>query len=214
VTLRSTSIAVPRAIVPLPNQEVCDENTGRGVVSRLAAVPIREAETVGEQTREDGLRALIKEKAMRRFTPSLFAVMMMLAVFGVSPSANAQSEDPDPMLKMATLEAGSPGMVRQLARTGVDIAAVRQGPVVESEPGVFVQTYLVEAVLSSRDEERLARAGLRWSEIPGKGPTKKIGEIYSVYQSFDAPVTGIRAQVSGPISQSENSALMSSIRRF
>jgi len=53
----------------------------------------------------------------------------------------------------------------------------------------------VEAVVSARDEKKLDREKFSWSDVPGKGPVKKIGEEYEVYKSFDAPKNGIKAQL-------------------
>jgi len=58
-----------------------------------------------------------------------------------------------------------------------------------------VQTYRVEAVVSKLDEKKLSSEGFSWSDVPGRGPVKKIGEPYDVYHSFDEPITGIRAQL-------------------
>jgi hypothetical protein len=100
-----------------------------------------------------------------------------------------------PMLKMVTIEAKSPGQVKKLARMGIDIAAVRKGQLKKGPLGASIQTYLVEAVVSAGDEKKLGREDFSWSDLPGKGPVKKIGEPHVVYQSFDAPRTGIKAQL-------------------
>jgi len=100
-----------------------------------------------------------------------------------------------PMLKMVAIEAKAPGQVKKLARMGIDISEVVKGPWVEGPRGVPFQTYRVEAVVSAFDEKKLAREGFNWSDVPGRGPVKKIGEEYDVYKSFDAPKNGIRAQL-------------------
>jgi hypothetical protein len=122
----------------------------------------------------------------------LLLVVISLITLNV-PVALAQG--PEPMLKMVSIDAGSPGQVKKLARMGLDIAAVRKGPAVEVERGIPVQTYRVEAVVSALDEKKLGREGFSWSDVPGKGPVKKIGEPYEVYHSFDEPINGIRAQL-------------------
>jgi hypothetical protein len=109
------------------------------------------------------------------------------------PSAVSQS--PKPELTLVSIEAQSAAEVRQLARMGLDIAALRQGPVVSGPRGVATQSYRVEAVVSSIDMGKLGSQGFSWSEIPGKGPAKKIGEPYDVYHSFDEPINGIKDQL-------------------
>ncbi len=119
-----------------------------------------------------------------------FAFLLTILSISNIPLAHAGS-----MLKMVTIEAKSPGQVKKLARMGIDIAAVRKGPVVMIEQGIPIQTYRVEAVVSARDQNQLVREKFSWSDLPGKGPVKKIGEPYEVYHSFDEPLNGIRAQL-------------------
>ena len=102
---------------------------------------------------------------------------------------NVASQSPGPALKFVTIEAQSGAEVRELARLGLDIAAIREGPVVEGPRGIPMQTYNVETVISSIDEAKLSQEGFSWSEVPGKGPVKKIGEPYEVYHSFDEPIS-------------------------
>jgi hypothetical protein len=99
------------------------------------------------------------------------------------------------MLKMVAIEAKAPGQVKKLARMGIDISEVIKGPLVAGPRGVPMQTYRVEAVVSALDEKKLGLEGFSWSDVPGKGPVKKIGEEYDVYKSFDAPKKGIKAQL-------------------
>ena len=126
----------------------------------------------------------------------ILLVLLVLAftsiIFNVINLPLAHSE---PMLKMVKIEAKSPGQVKKLANMGFDIAAVRKGPIVTGPRGVVGQSYLVEAVVSAIDEKKLEQEKFRWSDFPGKGPVKKIGEPYDIYKSFDAPKTGIRAQL-------------------
>jgi len=126
----------------------------------------------------------------------LVAVKVILVIAVIASDASivvAQSQGP--MLKMVAIEAKSPGQVNKLARMGIDISEVVKGPVVEGPRGVPMQTYRVEAVVSALDEKKLAREGFSWSDVPGRGPVKKIGEEYDVYKSFDAPKNGIKAQL-------------------
>ncbi|MEJ2349222.1 MAG: M14 family zinc carboxypeptidase [Anaerolineales bacterium] len=120
-------------------------------------------------------------------------VMILTLSLILVPSAVSQS--PQPSLKMVSIEAQSRADVEKLAGMGLDIAAVRKGPVVEGRLGIPMQTYRVEVVVSSIDESKLGREGFSWSEIPGKGPAKKIGEPYEVYHSFDEPINGIKDQL-------------------
>ncbi|UCF94698.1 MAG: hypothetical protein JSW39_11245, partial [Desulfobacterales bacterium] len=122
----------------------------------------------------------------------LSTTVFLLTILNISNVPSAHSE---PMLKMVAIEAKSPGQVKKLARMGIDISEVVKGPVVEGPRGVPLQTYRVEAVVSALDEKKLGREGFSWSEVPGKGPVKKIGEEYDVYKSFDAPKNGIKAQL-------------------
>ena len=110
-------------------------------------------------------------------------------------AASLQLAHSGPMLKMVAIEAKAPGQVKKLARMGLDISEAVKGPLVKGPRGVPMQTYRVEAVVSARDEKKLAREGFSWSDVPGKGPVKKIGEEYDVYKSFDAPKNGIKAQL-------------------
>jgi hypothetical protein len=132
---------------------------------------------------------------MKRRGLSLLLAMISVIVLITSSVPAAFAQDPEPGLKMVFIDASSRAEVEKLARLGIDIAAVREGPVVEGPRGVPVQSYRVEAVVSTRDEKKLDRAGLHWSEVPGRGPVKKTGQRYNVYHSFDEPVTGIRAQL-------------------
>ena len=108
---------------------------------------------------------------------------------------NVASQAQGSTLKVVAIEAQSGTDVTELVSMGLDIAAIRKGPVVEDKNGFSVQTYSVEAVVSNLDETELGRDGFSWSEIPGKGPEKKIGEPYEVYHSFDEPINGIKDQL-------------------
>jgi hypothetical protein len=132
---------------------------------------------------------------MKRKGLFLLLMLISLIIFSASSVPVAFSQSPEPMLKMVSIDAGSAGAVKKLARMGIDIAAVREGPVVEGDRGVPIQTYRVEAVVSSLDEKKLSYEGFSWTEVPGKGPVKKIGEPYEVYHSFDEPINGIKDQL-------------------
>ena len=41
----------------------------------------------------------------------------------------------------------------------------------------------------------MGQEGFNWQDVPGKGPTHKIGSPYDVYHSFDEPVTGVQAEL-------------------
>ncbi|MEJ2600687.1 MAG: M14 family zinc carboxypeptidase [Anaerolineales bacterium] len=120
-------------------------------------------------------------------------VLILTLSLMMVPSAVSQS--PQPELSLVSIEAQSAAEVRQLARMGLDIAALRQGPVVSGPRGLATQTYRVEAVVSKIDLGKLGSEGFSWSEVPGKGPVKKIGEPYNVYHSFDEPINGIKDQL-------------------
>jgi hypothetical protein len=122
----------------------------------------------------------------------LFSLLFVLIPFCSSQIPIAYA---GPMLKMVSINANAPGQVKKLARLGIDISEVKKGPIITGPRGVPLQTYRVEAVVSAVDEKRLGREGFSWSDVPGKGPIKKIGEEYDVYKSFDAPRNGIKAQL-------------------
>lgn len=131
-------------------------------------------------------------RATTEVVPSVLTATDLI-ITNDAPKAHPQSQNP--MLRMAFIEAKSIGEVKKLARMGLDIAAIRKGPVVENEQGIPIQTYRVEAVLSARNESRLDAEDFNWSELPGKGPVKRIGEPYNFYHSFDEPVHGIKDQL-------------------
>ena len=125
---------------------------------------------------------------MKKNVLFLLNCTLTLATFCFNQVSMAHSE---PMLKMITIKANAPGQVNKLARMGIDISEVVKGPVVKGPQGGPIQTYRVEAVVSSLDIKKLKLEKFSWSDVPGKGPVKKIGEEYDVYKSFDAPKNGI-----------------------
>ena len=130
---------------------------------------------------------------MRKLLVAVKVILVIALIASDAPIVAAQSQGP--MLKMVAIEAKFPGQVKKLARMGIDISEVVKGPVVEGPRGVPMQTYRVEAVVSALDEKKLGLEGFSWSDVPGKGPVKKIGEEYDLYKSFDAPKNGIKAQL-------------------
>jgi len=62
-----------------------------------------------------------------------------------------------------------------------------------------VVLFLFSAIMGTANAltptEQMGLLGFDWSEVPGKGPVKRIGESYNVYHSFDEPVNGIQAQL-------------------
>jgi len=130
---------------------------------------------------------------MRQLLVVLGLVTIFVMAFN-NPSI-VEAESAVPKLRMVNIEAKLPAQIKKLVRLGIDIAAVRKGPIVEGPRGISTQTFNVEAVISSVDEKALHEGGFSWSDIPGKGPVKKIGEPYEVYKSFDAPKVGIKAQL-------------------
>jgi hypothetical protein len=105
------------------------------------------------------------------------------------------AQEPGQGLKMVMIDADSPAQVAELVGMGVDVAAVQEGPAVNGPRGVPVQTFRVAAVVAEKDEKLLSQANFSWSEVPGRGPTHKIGSPYDVYHSYDEPLTGVRAEL-------------------
>ena len=132
---------------------------------------------------------------MKKKYLTLLVVGISLIVFSASSINVAFGQSNGPMLKIVSIEANSTAALKNLALMGVDITSVLKGPLVEGPRGVPMQTYLVEAVVSAQDEKKLGSENFSWSDMPGKGPVKKIGEPYEVYKSFDEPIFGIKAQL-------------------
>jgi hypothetical protein len=125
-----------------------------------------------------------------------FLVLLTLAfTLTILSSTHPPSAHAGPMLKMVAIEVNSPGQIKKLARMGIDISEVVKGPLKDGPRGVPMQTYRVEAVVSALDQKKLGVEGFSWTDVPGRGPVKKIGEEYQVYKSFDAPRNGIKAQL-------------------
>lgn len=72
---------------------------------------------------------------------------------------------------MVFIEARSPAEVKKLARMGIDIASVREGPIVKDARGIPTQTYRIEAAVSIRDEKKLRHEGINWSDAAIKTHT-------------------------------------------
>ena len=64
------------------------------------------------------------------------------------------------MLKMVFIEVDTPMAVKQLARLGIDIAAVRKIP--DPQDPSAPPRYRVDAVISKKDEKKLMRQGFTW----------------------------------------------------
>jgi len=103
------------------------------------------------------------------------------------------------LLKMVFIEAQSPAAVKQLARLGIDIAAVRKVKTAEQAAGLTPPPLRVEAVVSALDEQKLQNAGFVWQEAETQAQAKiqlqakAAGE--TVYHSFDEPTYGIKDQL-------------------
>ena len=96
---------------------------------------------------------------------------------------------------MVIINADSPDQVAKLASMGLDIASVRADKPGIGPRGIPVQSFKVAAVVAEEQEKLLGQANFSWSEVPGKGPTHKIGSPYDVYHSYDEPKTGVRAEL-------------------
>jgi hypothetical protein len=128
---------------------------------------------------------------------TLAVVVTLVAVLGAGPSS---AEPPKPAnpgqeLTMAVIEVDSLSELGELTAMGLDIAAVRESPPSEGARGLDSPTYRVEAVISIQQGQTLDEDGFSWEEVPGRGPTHKIGSPYDVYHSFDEPILGIKAQL-------------------
>lgn len=124
-----------------------------------------------------------------KIVTAMLATVLLTSLISLSP-ASAAGE-----LGMVTVEGLTLGQVQALAARGLDIGAVREGPVVTGPRGEPFQSYNVEAVVAAGGRSRLEADGFRLTDIPGKGPVRKIGEPYEVYRNFDEPIAGIRAQI-------------------
>lgn len=121
---------------------------------------------------------------MRLLICSFLAMVWMT---GISLAADS--------LKMVTIEAKSGAAVKALARMGIDIAAVRKGPLTEGPRGLRLPTYQIEAVISALDQKKLKDYEWNWSDLQLKGARQLSGQTYKIYHSFDEPNTGIKAQL-------------------
>ncbi len=102
------------------------------------------------------------------------AGLLAVALLGAGPLA-AQ-------LRPVMVRVSGPAGLDSLARLGFEVAGVRRTP-----------TGIEAVVVASPDaERRLAVAGLAAAPVPGV-PLGAAGDSFSVYRSFDKPITGIRA---------------------
>jgi zinc carboxypeptidase len=107
---------------------------------------------------------------MARGAPGLLAVALLTAL-----PLSAQ-------LRPVVVRVSGPRGLDSLARLGFEVAGARRTP-----------TGLEAIVVASpATERRLAGAGLAVAPVPG-APVGAAGDSFSVYRSFDKPITGIRA---------------------
>ena len=90
---------------------------------------------------------------MRKLLVAVKVILVIALIASDAPIVMAESQGP--MLKMIAIEANAPGQVNKLARMGIDISEVVKGPVVKGPLGGPIQTYRVEAVVSSLDLKKL-----------------------------------------------------------
>jgi hypothetical protein len=124
-------------------------------------------------------------------------MMVVATVFFAFTSADiAQAdESPSQQLRQIIIEFDDFSQLQKLRDSGLDIVAVRQG-VDAHIPGSNTQSqYRVEAVANAEQALKLGGDGFTWSEVPGKGPTHKIGSPYDVFHSYDEPKTGVKAKI-------------------
>jgi hypothetical protein len=107
---------------------------------------------------------------MKKAVFFLISLVFTLTIFSLSQVPFAHS---GPMLKMVSIKANAPGQLKKLVRVGIDISEVVKEPVVEGPRGVPLQTYRVEAVISAFDEKKLGEEGFNWSDVPGRGRSKR-----------------------------------------
>lgn len=122
-------------------------------------------------------------------------LVVSVFVLALSNTLSSQCAEAGPMLKMVEIKTDAPGQIKKLARMGLDISEIEKESVIVGPRGVPFQSYRVQAVVSALDQKKLGFEGFSWSDVPGKGPVKKIGDEYTVYKSFDAPRNGIKAQL-------------------
>ena len=132
----------------------------------------------------------------RKVTVVLLNMLLCIAVLSAfSPAAFSQSSKN--MLKMVFIEVDSPQKVKKLARMGIDIAAVRKLEDAGKRE-LKAARYRVEAVVSSKDEKKLAREGLDWSIAVSRRramAAEAMRTAESVYHSFEEPTLGIKDQL-------------------
>lgn len=121
--------------------------------------------------------------------------MILCGIIASSALWNAGQALAGPMLQMATIDIDSRAGIKALSRMGIDIAAVRT---VDSGQGLNgAARYRVEAVVSSRDQKKLDRAGMQWRLIlrDRQAARSLQAAAASVYHSFDEAGAGIRDQL-------------------
>ena len=127
---------------------------------------------------------------MRRNVPWPFlagALIMAASICMSTPSLAG------PMLKMVFIEVESPLAVKQLARLGIDIAAVRK--LTDPQDPSAPPRYRVDAVVSQKDEKKLMRQGFNWRPAEKRQAPSVKSQTQATapaYHSFDESGTGIR----------------------
>jgi hypothetical protein len=117
--------------------------------------------------------------------------MLLATVVVAAPSTAAP-----PGLEMAYVKVQGKGKVAELARMGMDIAAVHEEGTATGERGIEVPVYRVDLVTSAADRTELERNGFEFADPPRNSQARKpSGSDYEVYDNFDDPRTGIRAQL-------------------
>jgi murein tripeptide amidase MpaA len=128
----------------------------------------------------------------RKISGCLFMVAFLILT---ATSGNGQSNEP--MLKMVFIQADSSAKVKKLAAMGIDIARVKKVPATAEVKGMVSQAFIVEAIVSPKDEQKLSGAGFRWSyaEVKKNLRMKDSTTTASVYHSYDEPKLGIKDQL-------------------
>ena len=118
-------------------------------------------------------------------------VYLLFVVADIAQAGEAESQK----LRQVVIEFDDLSLLQKLRDSGLDIVAVRQGDDARV-PGSQTQSqYRVDAVATAAQTLKLGGEEFTWSEVPGKGPTHKIGSPYDVFHSYDEPKTGVKAQI-------------------
>ncbi len=131
----------------------------------------------------------------RRITMFRILLCGLITTVWLATIAFGADDSSSPKLRMAVIKAESKAAIKQLARMGIDIAAVTEGAMKKRADGSATPTYQVEAVISRLDEKKLKHYEWHESSLRLKSTRPTIGEPFSVYHSFDEPDNGIKAQL-------------------